>query len=161
QAEMGGKNPSIILEDANIDETVENLVISGFLDNGQRCTGTSRVIVLKSIAKELTEKLVERAKKIVIGEGFGENVDNGPVIDEGQLNTYLHYVNSAIQEGATLEYGGKRLTENGMDKGYFVLPTVFSGVTRDVTIYREEIFGPVIGITEVDTYEEAIELAND
>lgn len=161
QAEMGGKNPSIILEDANIDETVENLVISGFLDNGQRCTGTSRVIVLKSIAKELTEKLVERAKKLVIGEGFGENVDNGPVIDEGQLNTYLHYVNSAIKEGATLEYGGKRLEEYGMDKGYFVLPTVFSGVTSDMTIYREEIFGPVIGITEVDTYEEAIELAND
>src|SRR5690625_3378903 len=143
QAEMGGKNPSIILEDANIDETVENLVISGFLDNGQRCTGTSRVIVLRSIAKELTEKLVERAKKLVIGEGFGENVDNGPVIDEGQLNTYLHYVDSAIQEGAILEYGGKRLEENGMDKGYFVLPTVFSGVTSDMTIYREEIFGPV------------------
>lgn len=161
QAEMGGKNPSIILEDANIDETVENLVISGFLDNGQRCTGTSRVIVLRSIAKELTEKLVERAKKLVIGEGFGENVDNGPVIDEGQLNTYLHYVDSAIQEGAILEYGGKRLEENGMDKGYFVLPTVFSGVTSDMTIYREEIFGPVIGITEVDTYDEAIELAND
>ncbi|MFD2132363.1 aldehyde dehydrogenase family protein [Pseudogracilibacillus auburnensis] len=161
QAEMGGKNPSIILEDANIDETVENLVISGFLDNGQRCTGTSRVIVLKSIAKELTEKLVARADKLVIGEGFGENVDNGPVVDEGQLNTYLHYVQSAIDEGATLEYGGKRLTKNGLDKGYFVAPTIFSNVTKEMTIFREEIFGPVIGITTVDTYEEALELAND
>ncbi|MBO1001204.1 aldehyde dehydrogenase family protein [Pseudogracilibacillus auburnensis] len=161
QAEMGGKNPSIILEDANIDETVENLVISGFLDNGQRCTGTSRVIVLKSIAKELTEKLVARADKLVIGEGFRENVDNGPVVDEGQLNTYLHYVQSAIDEGATLEYGGKRLTENGLDKGYFVAPTIFSNVTKEMTIFREEIFGPVIGITTVDTYEEALELAND
>lgn len=161
QAEMGGKNPSIILEDADINETVENLVISGFLDNGQRCTGTSRVIVLKSIAKELTEKLVERAKKLVIADGFTENVDNGPVIDEGQLNTYLHYVNSALEEGATLEYGGKRLTENGQDKGYFVLPTIFSNVTPEMTIYREEIFGPVIGITVVDSYEEAMKLAND
>ncbi|GIO17692.1 putative aldehyde dehydrogenase YcbD [Oceanobacillus oncorhynchi subsp. incaldanensis] len=161
QAEMGGKNPSIILEDANIDETVENLVISGFLDNGQRCTGTSRVIVLKSIAKELIEKLVKRAEKLVIADGFTENVDNGPVIDEGQLNTYLHYVHSAIDEGATLEYGGKRLTDDGKDKGYFVLPTIFSNVTKEMTINREEIFGPVMGITIVDTYEEAIELAND
>ncbi len=161
QAEMGGKNPSIILEDVNIDETVENLVISGFLDNGQRCTGTSRVIVLRSIAKELTEKLVSRAKRLVIGDGFGENVDNGPVVDEGQLNTYLRYVNSAIEEGAILEFGGKRLTDNGMDKGYFVAPTIFSNVTKDMTIFREEIFGPVIGITTVDSYEEALELANE
>ncbi|MGM8364011.1 aldehyde dehydrogenase family protein [Virgibacillus sp. W0181] len=161
QAEMGGKNPSIILEDANIDETIENIVISGFLDNGQRCTGTSRLIVPRSIAKEVTEKLVARAKKLVIGEGFGENVDNGPVVDENQLNTYLHYVNSAIDEGATLEYGGKRLTENGLDKGYFVAPTIFSGITSQMTIFKEEIFGPVIGITVVDSYEEALELAND
>ncbi|MBD8004141.1 aldehyde dehydrogenase family protein [Bacillus norwichensis] len=161
QAEMGGKNPSIILEDADIDKTVENLVISGFLDNGQRCTGTSRVIVLKSIAKELTEKLVARANDLVIGDGFGENVDNGPVIDQGQLNTYLHYVNLAIEEGAVLEFGGKRLTQDGLDKGYFVAPTVFSHVTKDMSIFREEIFGPVIGITAVDSYEEALKLANE
>ncbi|MGM8213405.1 aldehyde dehydrogenase family protein [Virgibacillus sp. W0430] len=160
QAEMGGKNPSIILEDANIDETIENIVISAFLDNGQRCTGTSRLIVPRSIADEVTKKLVARAEKLVIGDGFGENVDNGPVIDENQLNTYLHYVNSAIEEGATLEYGGKRLTENGLDKGYFVAPTIFSGITKDMTIFKEEIFGPVIGITVVDSYEEALELAN-
>lgn len=161
QAEMGGKNPSVILEDACIDETIENLVISGFLDNGQRCTGTSRLIVPRAIAEEVTAKLVTRAKKLVIGDGFGENVDNGPVIDESQLNTYLHYVNIAREEGAILEYGGKRLTENGLDKGYFVAPTIFSGVTKEMTIFKEEIFGPVIGITVVDSYEEAIALAND
>lgn len=161
QAEMGGKNPSIVLEDANLDETVENLIISGFLDNGQRCTGTSRVIVLRSIAEKLTKKLVERAGKLVIGDGFIEGVDNGPVIDQGQLQTYLHYVNSAIEEGATLEIGGEQLTHDGLDEGFFVAPTLFSGVTKDMTIFKEEIFGPVMALTVVDTYEEALELAND
>ncbi len=161
QAEMGGKNPSIILEDANLDEVVENIVISSFLDNGQRCTGTSRVIVLQSIAEELIEKLVARLKKLKIDDGFTTGVDNGPVIDENQLNTYKHYVQSALDEGAKLEFGGKQLMENGLDKGYFVAPTIFSQVTEEMTIYREEIFGPVIGITAVDNYEEAITLAND
>src|SRR5690625_90318 len=161
QAEMGGKNPSIILEDANLDEVVENIVISSFLDNGQRCTGTSRVIVLQSIAEELIEKLVARLKKLKIDDGFTTGVDNGPVIDETQLNTYKHYVQSALDEGAKLEFGGKQLMENGLDKGYFVAPTIFSQVTEEMTIYREEIFGPVIGITAVDNYEEAITLAND
>lgn len=161
QAEMGGKNPSIVLEDANIDEVVENIVISSFLDNGQRCTGTSRLIVLRSIVAPLLDKLVSRLEKLVIADGFTDGVDNGPVIDEHQLNTYKHYVKSAIDEGATLEFGGKQLVEGGLDKGYFVAPTVFSNVTKEMTIYREEIFGPVIGLTAVDTYEEAINLAND
>lgn len=161
QAEMGGKNPSIILEDANLDEVVENIVISSFLDNGQRCTGTSRVIVLRSIVKPLIEKLTARLDHLKIGDGFTAGVDNGPVVDENQLNTYKHYVQSALDEGATLEFGGKQLMDNGLDKGYFVAPTIFSEVTEEMTIYREEIFGPVIGITTVDTYEEAITLAND
>ncbi|MEC5424333.1 aldehyde dehydrogenase family protein [Virgibacillus sp. C22-A2] len=161
QAEMGGKNPAIILEDADIDQAIESIVISGFLDNGQRCTGTSRLIVPRTIAKEVTEKLVKRAERLVVGEGFGENVDSGPVVDQNQLNTYLHYVDISLKEGAKLESGGKRLTDNGMDKGYFVAPTVFSNVTKDMTIFHEEIFGPVIAIIEVDTYEEALELAND
>ncbi|MDQ0252987.1 aldehyde dehydrogenase (NAD+) [Evansella vedderi] len=161
QAEMGGKNPSIVLEDADLDKVAESLVLSGFLDNGQRCTGTSRLIVLRSIAEELTEKLVEKARQVVVGNGFDEGVDNGPVIDESQLNVYLHYVNTAIEEGAKLEFGGKRLTENGLDKGYFVAPTVFSHVTEEMTIAKEEIFGPVIAVMEVDSYEEAIRVANN
>jgi len=161
QAEMGGKNPSIVLEDADLDETVENLIISGFLDNGQRCTGTSRIIVLRSIAEELTKRLVARAGKLIIGDGFTEGVDNGPVVDEGQLKTYLNYVKSAIDEGATLECGGEQLTKDGLDAGFFVAPTLFNGVTKDMTIFKEEIFGPVMAMTVVDTYEEALELAND
>src|SRR5699024_3938688 len=161
QAEMGGKNPSIVLEDANLDEVVENIVISSFLDNGQRCTGTSRLIVMRLIVKTLIEKLVTRLEKLVIADGFTEGVENGPVIDESQLNTYKHYVKSALDEGATLEYGGEQLLENGLDKGYVVAPTIFSNVTPDMTIYCEEIFGPVIGVTAVDTFEEAITLANE
>lgn len=161
QAEMGGKNASVVLEDADLDETVENLIVSGFLDNGQRCTGTSRLIVLRSIAEQLTKKLVARAQSLKIGDGFTEGVDNGPVVDEGQLKTYLHYVQSAIDEGARLECGGERLTEDGLDAGYFVAPTLFSGVTQEMTIFKEEIFGPVMAMSVVDTYEEALELANN
>lgn len=160
QAEMGGKNASIVLEDADLDETADNLIVSGFLDNGQRCTGTSRLIVLRAIAEELTEKLAARARKLKIADGFTEGADNGPVVDEGQLKTYLHYVKSAIDEGAVLEFGGEQLLEDGLDKGFFVAPTLFSGVTKDMTIFKEEIFGPVIAMTVADTYEEALELAN-
>lgn len=161
QAEMGGKNPSIVLEDANLDDVVDHLVVSSFYDNGQRCTGTSRVIVLASIAEELIDKLTKKAKAITVGDGSSDDVHNGPVIDDKQLQTYLHYVQSALDEGATLHCGGKRLTENGLYKGYFVAPTVFSHVTKEMTIFKEEIFGPVVAITVVNTYEEALELAND
>ncbi|WP_370297675.1 aldehyde dehydrogenase family protein [Ammoniphilus sp. YIM 78166] len=160
QAEMGGKNPAIILEDADLDYALDSIVVSGFLDNGQRCTGTSRLIVLKSMASTIIPKLVEKAKALKIGNGLEPGVDNGPVVDEGQLQTYLHYVKTAKEEGAVLECGGERLTEGELAHGYFVLPTVFSKVTPEMTIFKEEIFGPVIGVLEVDSYEEAIALAN-
>ncbi|PKC51622.1 aldehyde dehydrogenase, partial [Rhizophagus irregularis] len=92
QAEMGGKNASIILEDADLDETIKNVVISGFFDNGQRCTGTSRLIVPKSISKEVISRLVEAAESLTIGDGFDEASDNGPIIDENQLNLYLEHI---------------------------------------------------------------------
>ncbi|RPF52220.1 aldehyde dehydrogenase family protein [Aquisalibacillus elongatus] len=161
QAEMGGKNPAIILEDADIDQAIEDIVVSGFLDNGQRCTGTSRLIVPKSISRTVTDKLVNRAKKLVIGDGFKEGVDNGAIIDENQMNRYLSYVDSAISEGAKLEFGGRRLTENGLDKGYFVEPTVLSQVTNDMKLSCDEIFAPVIGVIEVEDYKEALKIANE
>ncbi|MFG6117906.1 aldehyde dehydrogenase family protein [Thalassobacillus sp. B23F22_16] len=160
QAEMGGKNATIILEDADLEEAVQGIVISGFYNNGQSCTGTSRVIVPRSISKEVTELLVERAKQVTVGNGIQEGFINGAVANKHQLNTYLHYVDSALSEGAVLEYGGKQLTEGDKANGYFVAPTVFSKVTKDFTIAQEEIFGPVVAVMEVDNYEEAIELAN-
>ncbi len=161
QAEMGGKNPAIILEDADLDLAIESIVTSGFFDNGQRCTGTSRLIVPKPIYREVIDRLVAKAESLVIQDGQSEDATNGAVIDENQLNTYLHYVQSAVDEGATLETGGKRLTKGDLKNGYFVAPTVFSGVRPDMTIAKEEIFGPVIGVLEVDNYEEALAMANN
>lgn len=161
QAEMGGKNASIVLEDADLDETVENLVVSGFMDNGQRCTGTSRLIVLRSIAEEVVEKLTKRADSLKVADGFDEDADNGAYIDENQLNLYLKSIQSAKEEGAVIACGGERLLSDGRDKGYFVAPTVLTGVTRDMNIFKEEIFAPVIAVIVVDSYEEALETAND
>lgn len=161
QAEMGGKNASIILEDADLDETINNIVISGFFDNGQRCTGTSRLIVPRAISKEVITRLVEAAESLTVGDGFDENVDNGPIIDENQLQLYLDHIHDSIQDGAVLECGGKRLMDHGREKGYFLAPTVFSNVKQEMRIFREEIFAPVIAVIEVDSYEEALEVAND
>jgi acyl-CoA reductase-like NAD-dependent aldehyde dehydrogenase len=161
QAEMGGKNPAIILEDANLDNAIKSIVVSGMLDNGQRCTGTSRLIVMKSIAETVIDKLVTRVNELRIGNGLEPGIDNGAVIDESQLNLYLYHVNQAIKEGAKLECGGKRLIDGEKSKGYFVSPTVFSKVTADMTISKEEIFGPVIAVIEVESYEQALEVANN
>jgi len=161
QAEMGGKNPAIILEDADLDLAIDSIVSSGFYDNGQRCTGTSRVYAPKSIYREVIDRLIEKAESLIIQDGMHEQTTNGPVIDEHQLNRYLHYVQTAIDEGATLETGGKRLTDGGLKEGYFVAPTIFSNMRPDMTIAKEEIFGPVIGVFEVDSYEEALRMAND
>lgn len=161
QAEMGGKNPAIVLEDADLEKAIESIVVSGILDNGQRCTGTSRLIVMKSIAEKVIDKLVKKVNELRIGNGLEPGIDNGPVIDENQLNLYLYHVNRAIEEGAKLECGGKRLLDGDKSKGYFVAPTVFSHVTPEMTIAKEEIFGPVIAVIEVETYEQALEVANN
>lgn len=160
QAEMGGKNATIILEDADLDAAVQGVVISGFFNNGQSCTGTSRVIVPRTISREVINRLVERAESLKVGNGFDPDVDNGAVANESQLKTYLHYVETAIKEGAVLECGGKRLTDGEKANGYFVAPTVFSGVTPNMTIAKEEIFNPIVAVMEVDSYDEAIQIAN-
>ncbi|QRG70274.1 aldehyde dehydrogenase family protein [Brevibacillus choshinensis] len=160
QAEMGGKNPAIILGDADIDLAIDCIVTSGFFDNGQRCTGTSRVLVVPEVADQVKSKLIERAKSMKVGDGFDPESHNGPVVDEHQLNLYLHYVQKGIEEGATLACGGQRLTDGTLGNGYFVAPTVFTGVTQEMTIAREEIFGPVIAVIDVESFEHAMEVAN-
>jgi acyl-CoA reductase-like NAD-dependent aldehyde dehydrogenase len=160
QAEMGGKNPAIVLEDADIDLAVDCIVLSGFFDNGQRCTGTSRVLVVPEVADEVKAKLIKRAMELKVGNGFDPESDNGPVVDQYQLNTYLHYVQKGIEEGAKLECGGSRLTDGELQEGYFVAPTVFTGVTPEMTIAQEEIFAPVISVIDVDSFEQAMEVAN-
>ncbi|WP_103110141.1 aldehyde dehydrogenase family protein [Brevibacillus reuszeri] len=160
QAEMGGKNPAIILADADIDLAIDCIVTSGFFDNGQRCTGTSRVLVVPEVAEQVKAKLIERAKSMKIGDGFDPESNNGPVVDEHQLNLYLHYVQKGIEEGGVLECGGKRLVDGDLANGYFVAPTVFTGVTQEMTIAKEEIFAPVIAVIDVESFEHAMEIAN-
>ncbi|MEJ8547947.1 aldehyde dehydrogenase family protein [Brevibacillus borstelensis] len=160
QAEMGGKNPAIIMPDSDVDLAIDCIVTSGFFDNGQRCTGTSRVLVLPEVADEVKAKLIARAKAMKVGDGFDPASDNGPLADENQLQTYLHYVQKGVEEGAKLECGGTRLTDEGRGDGYFVAPTVFTGVTPGMTIAQEEIFGPVISVIDVRSFEEAMEVAN-
>ncbi|GEB32402.1 MULTISPECIES: aldehyde dehydrogenase family protein [Brevibacillus] len=160
QAEMGGKNPAIILADADIDLAIDCIVTSGFFDNGQRCTGTSRVLVVPEVAEEVKRKLVERARSLKVGNGFDPESHNGPVVDEHQLNLYLHYVQKGIEEGGVLECGGQRLTDGDLANGYFVAPTVFTGITQEMTIAKEEIFAPVIAVIDVDSFDHAMEIAN-
>src|SRR5699024_9674615 len=161
QAELGGKNATVILEDANFEDATTGAIISGMFNNGQSCTGTSLVIVPKYISQEITAKLVDKAKAIKVGDGFAEDSENGPIANERQLDKYLHYIDVAKKEGATIECGGERLMDGGKDKGYFVAPTVLSNVTTNMRIAQEEVFGPVIGIIEVDSYDEAIDIANN
>jgi len=158
--ELGGKNPAIILPDADIDKAVEMVARGAFGLTGQVCTATSRAIVLDKIAEEFTRKMVEKAKKLKVGNGLREGVDLGPVVGQRELEKVLSYINIGVSEGAKLLTGGKRLTGGEYDKGYFVEPTVFSDVTPDMRIAREEIFGPVLSIMTASSFDEAIEIAN-
>jgi aldehyde dehydrogenase (NAD+) len=161
QCEMGGKNPVIVLEDADLDLAVENTAQGAFGSTGQRCTATSRAVVLDQVADEFVERISKRAQSMRIGDGMDPQTDIGPSVDEGQFKTVLEYLNIGREDGATLVCGGERATGNGLDKGFFVQPTVFDHVTPDMRIAREEIFGPVLSVLRVKTFEEAMTVAND
>jgi aldehyde dehydrogenase (NAD+) len=159
--EMGGKNVIIIMDDADLSLAVEGVLWGAFGTSGQRCTATSRVIMHQEIAAKFTAMLAERAKNIKVGNGLDDSVQMGPVVNQSQLDTVLKYVEIGKADGAKLECGGNRITGGAHDKGFFVQPTVFSGVTRHMRIWKEEIFGPVLSLGTFNTFEEAIELAND
>ncbi len=161
QCEMGGKNPVVILEDADLDLAVENTAQGAFGSSGQRCTATSRAVVVNKVADEFVERITKRAQTMRIGDGMDAKTEMGPSVDEGQFNTVLEYINVGREDGATLVCGGERAIGNGLDKGYFVQPTVFDRVTPDMRIAREEIFGPVLSVLRVNDFEEAMTVAND
>ena len=161
QAEMGGKNPVVILEDCDMALAVESTAQGAFGSTGQRCTATSRAVVIDKVADEFVQKIVERAKSFRLGPGDDPNTDIGPSVDEGQFNTVLKYIDIGREDGAELLQGGKRSTGNGLDRGYFVEPTVFDRVTPDMRIAREEIFGPVLSVLRVKDFDEAMQVAND
>src|SRR5947208_1525452 len=144
--ELGGKNPMIVLDDANLDLAVEGALWGAFGTTGQRCTATSRIIVQKGVHREFVDRLVERAKKLKVGNGLDEAIDMGPAINASQLGTDLNYVEVGHSEGAKLKCGGNKLTKGDYANGYFMEPTVFIDVDPKMRIAQEEIFGPVVSI---------------
>jgi alpha-ketoglutaric semialdehyde dehydrogenase len=161
QCEMGGKNPVVVMPDCDMDLAVESTAQGAFGSTGQRCTATSRAVVVDTIADEFVERIVERAKKFKLGDGSNPASDIGPSVDEKQFNTVLKYIDIGREDGAELLTGGRRATGGGLDNGYFVEPTVFDRVTPDMRIAREEIFGPVLSVLRVKDFDEAMIVAND
>ncbi len=160
QMEMGGKNPTIVLADADLDLAARLVAIAGFGLTGQACTATSRVIVEKSVADAFAAKLVEKARALVVGNGLKQGVTMGPAVSEAQLAGNLNYVQIAQSEGATLLCGGARLTDGDLAHGYFMQPTVLGNVKPAARIACEEVFGPVVGIIPVENFDEALTVAN-
>jgi aldehyde dehydrogenase (NAD+) len=160
QLEMGGKNPLVVLEDADLDRAADDTIAAAFGCAGQKCTCTSRVIVVRKVARELTERLLARVKALRVGNGMDEGVDMGPVCGEDQLETVLEYIETGKSEGAKILAGGHRLAAEDYDDGCFVAPTVFGNVTSQMTIAQEEIFGPVLAVIEVEDFDEAVEVSN-
>ncbi len=158
--EMGGKNAQIVLDDANLDLALDGALWGAFGTTGQRCTATSRILLQKGIAREFTERFVERAKKLKIGNGLDETVEVGPQVNAAQIETSKEYVEIAIAEGAKLLCGGHALTGGAYAHGTFFEPTAFGGVTPNMRIAREEVFGPVVSLLEFSTFEEGVEIAN-
>jgi acyl-CoA reductase-like NAD-dependent aldehyde dehydrogenase len=158
--EMGGKNIIIVMDDANLDLAVDGAVWGGFGTTGQRCTAASRVAVHKSVYKEFIERFVERAKSLRVGNGLEAAIDMGPCINEQQLKTVMEYVEIGKGEGANLLTGGNRLEAGAHAKGWFHAPTIFGDCAPAMRIAREEIFGPVVSVIPVDSFEQAIEVAN-
>lgn len=159
--EMGGKNAQIVMEDADLKLALEGALWGAFGTTGQRCTATSRLILHRRIKKELTETLVEQAKKIKIGDGLDESVEMGPLINQAAREKVHRYVQIGKEEGARLLTGGTIYEEGKWINGYFYRPTIFDQVTPAMRIAREEIFGPVLSVIEVGSFEEAIEVLND
>jgi len=160
QLEMGGKNPTIVLADCDFDLAVENVVNGAFFSTGQKCTATSRAIVEESIYDRFLEALIERTRKLKVGNGLDPSVHIGPAIDEGQLETDLRYIEIGRREAGEPVIGGRRLTGGDYDKGYFVEPTIFANVTPEMRIAQEEIFGPVLAVMKARDFEDALRIAN-
>src|ERR1700752_2900288 len=158
--ELGGKNPMIVLDDANLELAIEGGLWGAFGTTGQRCTATSRIILQKGVYREFVERYVGRAKKLKVGNGLDETVEMGPAVNEKQLQTDLRYVDIGRDEGAKLMCVGNRLDQGEYAHGWFMEPTVFSDVDPKMRIAQEEIFGPVVSIIPCDGLEDAIAIAN-
>jgi acyl-CoA reductase-like NAD-dependent aldehyde dehydrogenase len=161
QLEMGGKNPTIVLRDADLDNAVECVLNAAFFSTGQRCTATSRAIVEKPVVGAFLERLVERTRALKIGDPRDPSVHLGPAIDAGQLETTLAYLEVGRSEGGRVVYGGERLTEGALAHGHFVRPSIVTGVSPSSRLAQEEVFGPLLAVLEVDDFDAAVRVANE
>ena len=160
QLEMGGKNPTVVLKDAELDYAADVLVNGAFFSTGQKCTACSRAVVEKAVYEPLVEKLVAKTRKLKVGNGLDPGVDIGPAVDANQLETDLKYIEIGKKEGAELLCGGNRLAGGAYDKGYFIEPTIFARVTPEMRIAQEEVFGPVLALMVANDFDDAMRLAN-
>jgi aldehyde dehydrogenase (NAD+) len=156
---MGGKNPLVVLDDADLNTAVNCAIQGGFYSTGQRCTASSRVIVTQGIHDKLVGAMVDATKALVVDDALKQGTQIGPVVDQKQLDQDLSYIDIARKEGAKLAFGGERL--NREKTGFYLQPALFTETTPDMRINREEVFGPVVSVVRVKDYEEALHVAND
>jgi betaine-aldehyde dehydrogenase len=159
--ELGGKGANIVFADADIDAALDGVLFGMVLNQGEECCAGSRLIIDRSIAEGFTQKLAERARRVRVGMPLDEDSDISALVSERQLNSVLRHIAIGKDEGCRLVTGGARLMDVGRNKGFFVAPTIFAEVNPDATIFREEIFGPILTVTAFGSEEEAIDLAND
>ncbi|MBV0925390.1 aldehyde dehydrogenase family protein [Halomicroarcula limicola] len=159
QLEMGGKNPTVVMPSADVGEAVDIVGGGAFGTTGQSCTACSRAIVHEDVHGEFLDRIVEYAESLSVGPGI-DDPDMGPHVSEAELTGTLDYVDIARNEGATLETGGNRLGDDELADGYFVEPTVFSDVEPDMRIAQEEVFGPILSVVSVESFEDALDVAN-
>jgi aldehyde dehydrogenase (NAD+) len=159
--EMGGKNPMIVMDDADLDLALEGIIWGAYGTTGQRCTATSRLICHEAIHDTFVDQIAEAASDLTLGYGNEEGVDMGPLINQQGLDKVSRYVEIGQHEGATLHFGGRRAAGPELDNGFFFEPTLFTDVQPDMRIAQEEIFGPVLSTFSVSSYDEAVKLANN
>jgi aldehyde dehydrogenase (NAD+) len=159
--ELGGKNAIIVLDDADLDLAIDGAVWSAFGTSGQRCTAASRMIVQERVREEFTERLLERAGALRLGNGLDEGTDVGPVVNKDSLEKITRYMDIGRDEGAGIAVGGARASGDGLDSGYFFQPTVFTGVESHMRVAQEEIFGPVTDIITCSDLEQGVDILND
>ncbi len=159
QLEMGGKNPLVVLDDANLDIAVAAALDGAFYQTGQRCTASSRLIVQSKVHDSFVERMVDGMKKLKVDHALKDGTVIGPVVDENQMAQDERYIQIARDEGGELAWGGERLNRD--TKGHYLSPALFIGTSNGMRINREEVFGPVASVIKVDSYDEALSVAND
>jgi aldehyde dehydrogenase (NAD+) len=156
---MGGKNPMVVLDDADLNVAVEAAANSGFFSTGQRCTASSRLIVTEGIHDKFVAALTDKLKTLVVDNALKAGTHIGPVVDERQLKTDTDYIDIGKSEGAKLAFGGEVISRD--TPGFYLQPTLFTEATNQMRISREEIFGPVVSVIRAKDYDEALAIAND